>query len=195
MTAHYFDSPEALRAWLEANHETETELHVGYFKKASGRQTLTWAQAVDEALCFGWIDSVIAPVDADRYTQRFTPRKRGSNWSAVNIAKVERLRSEGRMRPAGEAAFARRTEARSRVYAYEQRGEIRLDPEHEARFRANEPAWADFTARSAAYRKNALYWVMSAKRHETRERRLATLIEDSAAGRPLKQLAPRRRKG
>jgi uncharacterized protein YdeI (YjbR/CyaY-like superfamily) len=189
LTAHYFDSPEALRAWLEANHETETELHVGYFKKASGRQTLTWAQAVDEALCFGWIDSVIAPVDADRYTQRFTPRKRGSNWSAVNIAKVERLRSEGRMRPAGEAAFARRTEARSRVYAYEQRGEIRLDPEHEARFRANEPAWADFTARSAAYRKNALYWVMSAKRHETRERRLATLIEDSAAGRALKHLA------
>ena len=192
--AIYFGSPEELRAWLEQHHASEAELLVGYWKKATGKPSLTWSQAVDEALCFGWIDGVLRGIDDKRHIQRFTPRKPASNWSAVNIGKVERLRAEGRMRPAGEAAFARRRADRSGVYAFEQRSQPRLEPEQEARFKADAAAWEWFTARPPSYRRTALWWVVSAKRPETRERRLATLIEDSAAGRPIKPLAPRRRK-
>jgi uncharacterized protein YdeI (YjbR/CyaY-like superfamily) len=118
--AIYFASPEEFRAWLEEHHESEREVFVGYWKKATGKPSLTWSQAVDEALCFGWIDGVLRSVDDERHYQRFTPRKPGSNWSAINIAKVEQMRAEGRMRPAGDAAFARRRDDRSAVYAYEQ---------------------------------------------------------------------------
>jgi len=186
--AIYFGSPAEFGAWLEEHHERETELWVGYFKKATGKPSLTWSQAVDEALCFGWIDGVLRSVDNERHMQRFTPRKAASNWSAVNIAKVESLRAAGRMRPAGEAAFARRREDRSGVYAYEQRNDPVLEPEHEARFKAHAGAWKYFMSRPPSYRRPALWWVVSAKRPETRERRLATLIEDSAAQRTLKQL-------
>ncbi|MBA3822151.1 MAG: YdeI/OmpD-associated family protein [Deltaproteobacteria bacterium] len=186
--AIYFGSPAEFGAWLEEHHERETELWVGYFKKATGKPSLTWSQAVDEALCFGWIDGVLRSVDTERHVQRFTPRKAASNWSAVNIAKVESLRAAGRMRPAGEAAFARRREDRSGVYAYEQRNDPVLAPEHEARFKAHAGAWEYFMSRPPSYRRPALWWVVSAKRPETRERRLATLIEDSAAQRTLKQL-------
>ncbi len=191
--AIYFSSPGEFRAWLEQHHESETELLVGYWKKATGKPSLTWSQAVDEALCFGWIDGVVKGVDDERHVQRFTPRKPTSNWSAINIAKVEQLRAEGRMRPAGEAAFARRREDRSAIYAYEQRSDPVLEPEHEARFKANAAAWEYFMSRPPSYRKPALWWVVSAKKPETRERRIATLIEDSAAGRPIAQLAPRKR--
>jgi uncharacterized protein YdeI (YjbR/CyaY-like superfamily) len=196
----YFGSPEEFRAWLEENHESQTEVFVGYWKKATGKPSLTWSQAVDEALCFGWIDGVLRRVDDERHVQRFTPRKPVSNWSAVNIAKVEQLRAEGRMRPAGEAAFARRREAReavtsaqreaeSGVYSYEQRHKAALEAEQEERFRANAAAWEFFCGSPPSYRKMALWWVVSAKRPETRERRLATLIEDSAAGRRLAQMS------
>jgi uncharacterized protein YdeI (YjbR/CyaY-like superfamily) len=187
--AIYFASPEEFRAWLDEHHGSETEVLVGYWKKATGKPSLTWSQAVDEALCFGWIDGVRRGVDDERHYQRFTPRKPRSTWSAVNIAKVEQLRSEGRMRPAGEAAFARRREDRSGTYSYEQRNDPVLEPEHEARFRADTAAWEYFMSTPPSYRRPALWWVTSAKRPETRERRLATLIEDSAAGRRLEQLS------
>jgi len=185
----YFGSPAEFRAWLEEHHARETEVFVGYWKKATGRPSLTWSQAVDEALCFGWIDGVNRRVDDERHYQRFTPRKPASNWSAVNIAKVERLRAEGRMRPAGEAAFARRRDENSSPYSYEQRKNPVLEPEHEARFRAHAAAWEYFMSTPPSYRKPALWWVISAKKPETRERRLATLIEDSAAGRRIAPLS------
>jgi uncharacterized protein YdeI (YjbR/CyaY-like superfamily) len=188
----YFDSPAALRDWFDANHQTASELWLGQFRKATGRSTVTWSEAVDEALCVGWIDGVRYSVDAERFTQRLTPRRKGSNWSAVNIAKVKELTAQGRMRPAGIAAFEARSEARSAVYSYEQRHLAVLGPEEEAAFRANEAAWEWFAARAPSYRRTATYWVVSAKRPETRARRLATLIEDSAAGRTVRPLTPRR---
>ena len=185
--AIYFASPAEFRAWLERHHESETEVLVGYWKRATGRPSLTWSEAVDEALCFGWIDGVRRGVDRERHVQRFTPRKPRSTWSAINIAKVEQLRAEGRMRPAGEAAFARRQDDRSAIYAYEQRDNPVLEPEHEARFRADAAAWEYFSSAPPSYRKQALWWVVSAKQPATRERRLARLIEDSAAGRRPEQ--------
>jgi uncharacterized protein YdeI (YjbR/CyaY-like superfamily) len=186
----YFASPAEFRAWLEEHHETESEVWVGMWKKATGRPSLTWAQAVDEALCFGWIDGIAKRVDDERHMQRFTPRKPTSNWSAINIANVERLRAEGRMRPAGEAAFGRRRDDRTAIYSYEQRKNPQLEPEEQAQLEANADAWAYFSARPPSYRKPAIWWVISAKKPETRARRLATLIADSAAGRTIKPLTP-----
>jgi uncharacterized protein YdeI (YjbR/CyaY-like superfamily) len=188
----YFESPAALRDWFEANHESAGELWVGQYRKASGRSTVTWSEAVDEALCVGWIDGIRYSVDGERFVQRFTPRRKGSNWSAINIAKVEELTAQGRMRPAGLLAFEGRSEARSAVYSYEQRHLATLDPEEEAAFRANDAAWTGWQARPPSYRKAATYWIVSAKRPETRARRLATLIADSAAGRMVKRLTPRK---
>jgi uncharacterized protein YdeI (YjbR/CyaY-like superfamily) len=179
----YFASLEEFRAWLEEHHERATEVWIGYWKKHTGKPSLTWSQAVDEALCFGWIDGVLRRVDDERHIQRFTPRKPTSNWSAVNIAKVEQLRAEGRMRPAGEAAFALRREEKSGVYSYEQRHLAAFEPEQEERFRAHAAAWEYWSAAPAGYRKMATWWVVSAKKPETRERRLTKLIEVSAAGR------------
>jgi uncharacterized protein YdeI (YjbR/CyaY-like superfamily) len=188
----YFTSPDELRDWFDSNHETATELWLGSYKKTAGKPTVTWSEAVDEALCVGWIDSVRYSLDPERSAQRFTPRRKGSNWSAVNIAKVKAMTEEGRMRPAGLAAFEARTEERSAIYSYEQRHLAALDPDEDAAFRANEIAWERFQALPPSYRRTAIYWVVTAKKPETRVRRLATLIEDSAAGRRLKQLTPRR---
>jgi uncharacterized protein YdeI (YjbR/CyaY-like superfamily) len=188
--AIFFASPAAFRAWLEEHHERETEVWVGFWKKATGKQGMTWSQAVDEALCFGWIDSIAKRVDDHRHRQRFTPRKPTSNWSAVNVAKVATLRAEGRMRPAGEAAFARRSDGRSSVYSFEQRKDPQLEPEQQAQLEANAAAWAYFQSKPPSYRKPAIWWVISAKKPETRARRLATLIADSAAGHPIKPLTP-----
>jgi uncharacterized protein YdeI (YjbR/CyaY-like superfamily) len=185
----YFGSPDEFRSWLEQHHDSAGEVWLGYWKKHTGKPSLTWSQAVDEALCFGWIDGVLRRVDDERHVQRFTPRKPASNWSAVNIAKVERLRAEGRMRPAGEAAFALRREDKSGVYSYEQRDMAAFEPEQEQRFRADAAAWEFWSACPAGYRKTATWWVVSAKKPETRARRLAKLIEDSAAGRRLAQLS------
>jgi len=188
----YFTSPDELRDWFDSNHEAATELWLGSYKKAAGKPTVTWSEAVDEALCVGWIDSVRYSLDPERSAQRFTPRRKGSNWSAVNIAKVKAMTEEGRMRPAGLAAFEARTEERSAIYSYEQRHLAALDPDEDAAFRANEIAWERFQALPPSYRRTAIYWVVTAKKPETRVRRLATLIDDSAAGRRLKQLTPRR---
>ena len=188
--AIFFSSPAELRAWLEEHHASASELWIGCYKKASGRKTLTWSEIVDEALCFGWIDGKVQRIDEERYRQRLTPRKKGSNWSAINIAKVAELRAQGRMTPAGEAAFAERRDDRSAPYSYERRNEARFDAEQEATFRANAPAWKWFESQAPSYRTTATFWVVSAKRPETRARRLATLIECSAEQRRVPPLTP-----
>ena len=190
--AIFFDGPDAFREWLEANHASETEVFVGYYKKATGKQTMTWSQAVDEALCFGWIDSVMRRIDEERHMQRFTPRKAGSNWSKVNIAKVAALREAGLMRPAGLAAYEARSEDRSGIYAFEQEKAAGLPAGYEKRLRANAAAWDYWKASAPSYRRTATHWVVSAKKEETRERRLARLIADSAAGRNAPPFVPRR---
>jgi uncharacterized protein YdeI (YjbR/CyaY-like superfamily) len=181
--ATFFAAPEHFRAWLEAHHADEKELLVAFYKKASGKPSITWQESVDEALCFGWIDGVRRGIDTERYSIRFTPRQQRSTWSAVNIKRAGELIAAGRMR-----AFAARSDDRSAIYSHERRKAARLEPQQEARFRADEAAWAWFQARAPSYRRQALHWVVSAKRPETRERRLAALIEDSAAGRAVKPL-------
>lgn len=187
--AIFFETPAELRAWLEAHHATAPEVWIGYYKKASGRQSLTWSEVVDEALCFGWIDGKAQRLDEHRYRQRLTPRRRSSNWSEVNVAKVAELRAQGRMTPAGEAAFAARREDRSAVYSYERRHEAAFDAEQQAAFQANRPAWEWFTAQPPSYRTMATFWVVSAKRPETQARRLATLIDCSSEGRRVPPLS------
>ena len=185
----FFDSPDAFYGWLEQHHETESEVYVGYWKKHTAKASLTWSQAVDQALCFGWIDGRLNKIDDDRHRQRFTPRKPGSNWSKVNIEKVAKLREAGLMRPAGEAAYERRRDDRTGVYSFERGEDPVLDPEQERRFRSNKGAWEFFQSQAPWYQRTAIHLVVSAKRPETRERRLDQLIEDSAAGRRIKQLA------
>ena len=180
----YFESPAAFRKWLAAHHATETELLVGFHKKGSGKPSLTWPESVDEALCFGWIDGVRKRVDETRYTIRFSPRRRTSIWSAINIARVAELRKEGRMQPAGLAAFEARDEKRSAIYAYENRPKA-LAPVYEKELRRDKAAWAFFEAQPPGYRKLMAFWVMSARKEETRQKRLARLIEFSAAGKRL----------
>jgi uncharacterized protein YdeI (YjbR/CyaY-like superfamily) len=187
-TPVFFATPAEFRAWLEANHKTAHELWVGFYRKDSGRQSITWPEVVDEALCFGWIDGIRKRIDAISYMNRLTPRRRTSTWSAVNIARVSELTKQKRMRPAGLAAFAQRSEAKSGIYAYEQRKNAAFDPAAEKQFKANVEAWKFFQAQPASYRQTATWWVISAKREETRQKRLATLIEDSANGLPIKQL-------
>jgi len=179
----YFETPAEFRAWLAQNHATATELGVVLHRKASGKPSMTWSEAVDQALCFGWIDSIARRIDETSRVQRFTPRKARSNWSAVNIKKVGELTARGLMTPAGLAAFARREEARSAVYSYENRHLAALDPEREAAFKARKKAWEFFSRQPPSYRQTAIYWVMNAKREETRSKRLARLIELSAARR------------
>lgn len=182
MNPIFFPTPADFRAWLEANHATAGELLVGFYKKGSGRPSITWPESVDQALCFGWIDGVRRRVDDESYTIRFTPRRRGSTWSLVNTRRALELIEEGLMQPAGLAAFEARDPARTDEYSYENRPQG-LDSPYEAQFRANAAAWAYWEAQPPHYRRGAAHWVMSAKREETRQRRLATLIADSAAGR------------
>ena len=186
----FFPSTVEWRAWLERNHEIERELLVGLYRKASGRGGMTWSQAVDEALCFGWIDGVRGRAGEHAHTVRFTPRRARSTWSAVNIDKAERLIAEQRMHPAGLRAYRARSEQNSRVYSFEQ-GDVELPPAALRRLRADPAAWAYWSARPAGYRRIAAWWVISAKRADTRERRLVTLIADCAAGRPIPSQRPR----
>jgi uncharacterized protein YdeI (YjbR/CyaY-like superfamily) len=176
----FFSSSAEFRAWLEANHGDADELLVGFYKKASGRPSLTWPESVDEALCFGWIDGIRRRIDDESYSIRFTPRRRRSVWSAVNIRRVGELTAEGRMTPTGLAAFEARDE--ERIYSYEQRHKAKLEPEQEARLRADPEVWEWFRSRSPSWQRGAIYWVTSAKRPETRERRLARLMERREPG-------------
>jgi uncharacterized protein YdeI (YjbR/CyaY-like superfamily) len=183
----FFESPQEFYDWLEEHHETDDEVYVGFHKQHTGKRAMSWSEAVDQALCFGWIDGRANSIDEDRYMQRFTPRRPGSNWSKINVEKVARLEEAGLMRPAGRAAFARRSEDKTGVYSFEQEDAM-FPPEYEERLRANPAAAEYFDAKPPWYRRTATRWIVSAKREETRERRLAQLIEDSAAGMDIKPL-------
>lgn len=182
----HFATPAAFRAWLEKHAADENELLVGFHKVDSGKPSMTWSESVDEALCFGWIDGVRKRIDDAAYSIRFTPRKAGSIWSAINIAKVEKLRAEGRMTPAGEAAFARRTGDKSVVYAYEQAAAAELSPAEVRAFKRDKAAWAYWDTCPPGYRKTLLHWVTGAKRAETRAARLATLVAACRDGKRLR---------
>ncbi len=184
MKVRYFKSPSDFRRWLKINHRTTQELWVGYYKKASGRPSMTWPESVDEALCFGWIDGIRKSVDDLRYTSRFTPRRRGSIWSAVNIKRAQELSDKGLMEPAGMAAFDARKENRSGIYSYEQRSE-KLAAPYEKKLRQNKAAWEFFYAQPPSYRKAIGWWVVSAKQEATRFKRLEKLMKESARGKRL----------
>ena len=181
----FFATPAAFRRWLARHHESERELWVGFYKKSSGRPSVTWPESVDEALCFGWIDGLRKTLDADSYAIRFTPRRRGSVWSLVNTRRAKELVRAGRMKPAGLKAFEQRDPEKSRMYSFEQREAARLSPHAETLFKAHRAAWTFFESRPPSYRRAAIWWVVSAKREETRASRLDTLIRDSAAGRKI----------
>lgn len=185
----FFATTTELRDWFDANHATADELWLGYYRVKSGRPSITWSQAVDEALCVGWIDGVRYSLDEDAHAQRFTPRRKGSTWSAINVAKVAALTAEGRMRPAGLAAFEARDPAKTAIYSYEREAAAFTDDEV-ARFQAHADAWADWERRPQSYRKQGTHWVTGAKQAATRERRLATLIAEHAAGRKPRPLTP-----
>jgi uncharacterized protein YdeI (YjbR/CyaY-like superfamily) len=191
MDVLFFDTAAGLRAWFEQHHETAPELFVGYWKKGTGRTGVSHTEAIEQALCFGWIDSISRRIDDRCYQVRFTPRRKGSVWSAVNIAKIAELTEHGLMRPAGLRAFEGRKPEKAAVYSYEQPDGVELDASQTAQFRANPAAWEWYSAQSASYHRAAVHWVISAKRADTRERRLAQLITDSAAGRRVPPLAPR----
>ncbi|HYI46655.1 MAG TPA: YdeI/OmpD-associated family protein [Actinomycetota bacterium] len=184
----FFSSPQDFRKWLAKNHAKEKELWVGYYKKATGIPSLTWSEAVDQALCYGWIDGVLKRIDDTSHMQRFTPRTKTSNWSERNIGRVAELTAKGLMRAAGKKAFAARTPVRSGTYSYEQRYEAKLDPAQEKEFRKHKKAWKFFQSRPPSYRATAIWWVVSAKRDETKLRRLARLIDDSEAERTVPPL-------
>ena len=181
MEPTFFPTPAAFRKWLERNHASAAELLVGFYKRGSGKPSITWPESVDQALCFGWIDGVRRRIDDVSYSIRFTPRKQISNWSAINIARVAELTKLGLMRPAGLRAFEHRREDKSAIYSYENAVRT-FDPSDEKTFRANRKAWQFFNAQAPSYRRVCIYWVTSAKKEETRARRLATLINDSANG-------------
>jgi uncharacterized protein YdeI (YjbR/CyaY-like superfamily) len=189
MPPTYFPSPAAFRAWLAQHHATATELVVGFHKTGTGTPSMTWTESVREALCFGWIDGIRRRVDEARYTIRFTPRKKGSIWSAVNVKHVEELAAAGLMQPAGLRAFEARSVAKSGVYAFEQE-KVELPAPFVARFRKQKGAWAWFEEAAPSYRRPAVWWVISAKREETRERRLQQLTDCSAQGVRLPHLRP-----
>src|SRR5687768_11441745 len=182
----FFATPAKFRAWLAKHHATSDELWVGFHKKDTGKPSITWPESVDEALCYGWIDGVRKRIDDESYKIRFTPRRPRSTWSAVNVARVAELTRLGRMQPPGLAAFGRRAEDRTAIYAYEQpHADVAFDAATERAFRKHARAWAFFEAQPPGYRRLMIRRVMSAKREETRQRRLAELIEHSAGGRRM----------
>jgi uncharacterized protein YdeI (YjbR/CyaY-like superfamily) len=184
----YFKTPADFRKWFEKNQESSQVLWVGFYKKGSGKPSITWPESVDEALCFGWIDGIRKSLDEASYTIRFTRRKQGSVWSAVNTKRAQELIELGRMRPAGLAAFQARTEDRSSRYSYEQQG-AKLVGEYEKKFKANRRAWKFWSSQPPGYRRTAGWWVMSAKKEETRLKRLEQLITDSANERIIASMA------
>jgi uncharacterized protein YdeI (YjbR/CyaY-like superfamily) len=180
MEPKFFKTQHDFRKWLEANHDKKDEIIVGFYKVGSGKPSMTWSEAVDQAICFGWIDGVRRKYDEDSYTNRFTPRRPRSNWSAVNIAKVAELTKNGLMRPAGIAAYEKREEARSGVYAYENSTEF--SAEFEQKFKSNRKAWEFFSSQAPWYRRVSVHRVMSAKQEKTRNDRLEKLIAASEKG-------------
>jgi uncharacterized protein YdeI (YjbR/CyaY-like superfamily) len=181
----FFETPEAFRAWLQEHHRTSKELLVGFHKRRKGSTGITWPEAVDQALCFGWIDGVRKRVDDARYSIRFTPRRPGSTWSAINTARVAQLRSLGLMRPAGAKAFEQRSEKKSRTYSYEQADDATLDAPLHGKLKGHKKAWEFFQAQAPSYRRKAIHWVVGAKKSEVRLARLQRLIDAFGRGRRL----------
>lgn len=186
MEAKFFASQSEFRDWLSKNHDKVDELWVGYYKKATGIASITWPESVDEALCHGWIDGLRKSIDKKRYRIRFTPRRPHSNWSDVNVKRVAELKKLGKMKPAGLRAFENRKQ-RTTPYSYE-RDDVALSKEFEEELRSNDKAWAYFHALAPSYKKMSIHWVMSAKREETRRRRLGILIDSSAKGEKIPPL-------
>ncbi|MGE4287552.1 MAG: YdeI family protein [Salinivirgaceae bacterium] len=177
----FFKTPDDFRSWLESNHETTSELMVGFYKVASGKPSMNWSQSVDQALCFGWIDGVRRSIDQESYCIRFTPRRSTSNWSAINIKKVEELTKAGLMKPAGLNSFNLRKENKSEIYSYENET-ARLESTYEKQFKANKKAWDFFAKQAPSYKKAIVRWIMSAKQEKTKQARLAKTIKASEQG-------------
>jgi uncharacterized protein YdeI (YjbR/CyaY-like superfamily) len=184
MSPKFFKTPSVFRNWLAAHHAKSKELWVGFYKKNSGKPSITWPESVEEALCFGWIDGIRKSIDAESYQIRFTPRQPGSIWSAVNIRNAEKLIEQKRMEPAGLKAYQARKENRSGIYSYEQRSPELIEP-YLGKLKRNKAAWNFFQAQPPSYRKIMNWWVTSAKQEETRLKRLDKLIEESAQGRRM----------
>lgn len=184
----HFDSPTGFRDWLSAHHAERNVLWVGYWKTLTRRPSITWEESVDEALCFGWIDGIRKRVDDEAYTIRFTPRRSSSTWSRRNIGRYHALEKAGRIEPPGAATYDKRAEDNSRRYSFEKDTPVTLTGNYLARLKSNADAWADWQSRPPGYRRQVTHWIISAKRETTRERRLAALIEDGAAGRKVKPL-------
>ncbi len=190
----FFPTPADFRAWLQAHHDKFQELLVGFYKKDSGRLSITWPESVEVALCFGWIDGVRKSLNDTSYTIRFTPRKPTSTWSSININLVRKLTKQGLMHPAGLKAFAARNAKKSGIYSYEQRKNPKFTREQEKQFRDNKTAWEFFRSQAPWYQRVTTYWVISAKREETKIKRLSLLIENSQNQRSLRQLTPTKKK-
>jgi uncharacterized protein YdeI (YjbR/CyaY-like superfamily) len=178
MSQTFFSTPAAFRLWLEHHHDSEHELWVGFHKKSSGRKSITWPEAVDQLLCFGWIDGVRRSINQESYVIRVTPRTPGSIWSAVNVKRATELVNLGLMHEAGLKAFSERDAEKTNRYSFE-RGRVKLDPSLERLFRANKKAWGFFRLQPPGYRKTILWWIMSAKQERTKEKRLGILIGTS----------------
>jgi len=190
----FFPTPADFRAWLEANHDKFGELLVGFYKKDSGKPSITWPESVQVALCFGWIDGVRKSLDETSYTIRFTPRKPTSTWSAINIKFVQELTKKGLMDPAGLKAFAARNAKKSGIYSYEQRKNAQFTRKQAKQFRANKTAYEFFRSQAPWYQRVCTYWVITAKREETRCKRLSELIVHSQNRRRIPRLTPAKRK-
>lgn len=178
MTATFFATQTEFRKWLEKNHQKETALLVGFYKVGSKEPSMTWSQSVDQALCFGWIDGIRKSIDKESYSIRFTPRKKNSIWSAINIQKVEALNTAGLMTPDGLIAFSFRTENKSKIYSHEKES-LPLEPIYEQQFKANKSAWEFFIKQAPSYKKVIIHWIMTAKQEKTRQSRLEKTIDKS----------------
>ena len=188
---HFFKSVKELHRWFEKNHDKSREVWIGFYNVKSGKKGATYKEAVDEALCFGWIDGIRKNIDTESYANRFTPRRKKSVWSDINTERIKELKEEGRIHPAGLAAFKARDEKRAGIYSFEQ-DHHKLAPVFERKFSANKQAWKNFTSMAPWYQRTAIHWVMSAKQEATRLKRLNTLIEDSAKGSSIAPLTPNR---
>lgn len=189
MKTLFFKDPQGFRQWLEKNHAIETEIGVGYYKKSSGKTGITYKQAVQQALCFGWIDGVGRSVDDERYMNRFTPRKKRSTWSLLNINTVKELQDAGLMTAAGMKAFEARDEKKCGIYSFEQKN-LAFDPVIEKRFTKEKAAWEFFDKQAPSYKKAVYWWLISAKKEETKESRFQLLLKDSRAGKTIRQFTP-----
>ena len=194
MKTLFFATAEHFRAWLERNHASQREASIGFYNRDSGKPSITWPESVQVALCFGWIDGVRKSIDETSYMIRFTPRKPTSTWSAINIKFVQELTKKGLMHPAGLKAFAARDEKKSAIYSYEQRNSAQFTREQAKQFRSNKAAWEFFRSQAPWYQRVTTFWVISAKREETKLKRLSELIGHSQNRRTLPQLTPAKKK-